>query len=117
MRTPAGKECRFFYGDYHRGRKHEECRLLAASSPPQRWSPDLCTTCPVPDLLRANSCEHMVLEGKVDRPFPFIKRKVAVKAYCTKTLRDVPEPHIGCGECHPLPSVFVGEIRDTDSSR
>jgi hypothetical protein len=59
----------------------------------------------------------MVLEGKVDRPFPFIKRKVAVKAYCTKTLRDVPEPHIGCGECHPLPSVFVGEIRDTDSSR
>jgi hypothetical protein len=116
MRTPAGKECRYFYGDYYRGRKHEECRLLADTAPSQRWTPDLCFTCPVPDLLRANACEHMVLEGRVERPFPYIKRKVTVKAFCSKTQRDVPEPHIGCGECHPLPPVFAGEVRDTDTA-
>ena len=52
----------------------------------------------------------------MDRPFPFLKRKVSIHAYCTKTLRDVPEPHIGCGECHPLPEIFIGEIRDSDST-
>jgi hypothetical protein len=116
MRTPAGKECRYFYGDYYRGRHREECRLLEAASPPERWTPDLCFTCPVPDLLRANACEHMVLEGRVERPFPFLKRKVVVKAFCTKTQRDVPEPQVGCGECHPLPPVFADEIRDADAA-
>jgi hypothetical protein len=116
MRTPAGKECRYFYGDYHRGRKREECRLLAAASPPERWTPDLCFTCPVPDMLQANACEHMDLEVRVERPFPFIKRRVAVYAYCTKTNRDVPEPHIGCGECHPIPDIFMGEFGDSDTT-
>lgn len=116
MITPAGKECRYFYADYHRGREHEECRLLEAASPPERWTPDLCFTCPVPDIVRANACSHMVLEGRVERPFPYIKRKVRVKAYCTKTLRDVPEPQIGCGECHPLPPIFSGETGDPNST-
>lgn len=90
--------------------------MLAAGSPPQRWTPDLCFTCPVPDLLQANSCAHMVLESRVERPFPFIKRQVRVFAYCNKTHRDVPEPHIGCGECHPLPEVFMREIDEPDAA-
>jgi len=116
MKTPAGKECRYFYADYYRGRNHQECRLLDDASTPQEWTPDLCFNCPVPDILRANACTHLILEGKIDRPFPFLKRKVVIKAYCSKTLRDVPEPRIGCGECHPLPPVFSGEIGDTDSA-
>lgn len=116
MKTPAGKECSFFYGDYYRGREREECRLLAAASPPQNWRRDLCFDCPVPDLQRANACAHLVLEGHIERPFPFTKRKVAIKAYCTKTQRDVPEPHIGCGECHPLPPIFAGGTRDPDTA-
>jgi hypothetical protein len=36
---------------------------------------------------------------------------VRVKAYCRKTNRDVPEPHIGCGECHPLPPIFTGDTK------
>ena len=116
MRTPAGKECRYFYGDYYRGRDHEECRLLNAASPPQKWAPELCFTCPVPEIISANACTNMVLEGQVKRLLPFTKGKVQVKAYCTKTLRDVPEPQIGCGECHPLPPIFTGEPRDTDSA-
>ncbi len=106
MRTPAGKECRYFYGDYYRGREHEECRLLNAAAPPQRWTRDLCTTCPVPAILLANACPEMVLEGQVIRPFPFLKRQVQVKPYCRKTQRGNFDPHIGCGECHTLPPPF-----------
>lgn len=114
MRTPAGKECRYFYGNYYRGRSKEECRLLDSASLP--WTPDLCSTCPVPDILRANSCRHMILEPRLDRPFPFIKRQVRVKSYCTQTHREGFDPHIGCGECHPLPPIFSGESLDPDST-
>jgi len=107
MKTPAGKECRFFYGDYYRGREHEECRLLQSASPPLPWKPELCFTCPVPDILLANACPHMILEPRLVRPFPFIKQKVQVTAFCDKTLRSGFDPHIGCGECHGLPSVFT----------
>jgi len=76
----------------------------------------MCETCPVPDILRANACERMVLEPELARPFPFLKQQVRVKAYCTKTGRKVAEPHVGCGECHPLPPVFTGEDRGPDSA-
>ncbi len=116
MRTPAGKECRYFYGDYYRGRKHEECRLLAAASPPQAWSNDLCFSCPVPDILNANSCSHLVLEPRVDRPFPFLRRQVHIQAHCNKTHRSVAEPKVGCGECHPLPPIFIADSSDPDTA-
>ena len=109
MRTPAGKECRYFYGDYFRGRELEECRLLSSASPPLSWNSELCDTCPVPDIQLANACAHMVLVPRLERSFPFGKRRVRVRSYCTKTLRDGFDPHIGCGECHRLPSAFTGE--------
>lgn len=114
MRTPAGKECQYFYGDYYRGRDHEECRMLNAASPPQKWTRDLCFTCPVPEIISANACTHMVLQGQVKRLLPFTKGKVQVKAYCTRTSRNVLEPQVGCGECHPLPLIFTGEPHETD---
>lgn len=116
MRTPAGKECRYFYGDYYRGREHEECRLLSAAQPPINWEPDLCKTCPVPEILRANACQHMILEPHLERSFPFMKKRVRVETYCIKSLRYGFNPHIGCGECHPLPGVFSGEINDSDTT-
>jgi hypothetical protein len=106
MRTPAGKECKFFYGNYFRGRKAEECRLLLESG--QAWSAPLCTTCPVPDLLLANACEFLRLKAQVNRPLSAaLQRRVQVRAFCEKTRRDVAEPQIGCGECHPLPAEFI----------
>ena len=108
MKTPAGIECRYFFGDYHRGRNREECRLLNAASPPLEWNEKLCGSCPVPAITRANSCEHMRLIPKLGRPFPFFPQEVQVDAYCIKTKRDVKEPQVGCGECHQLPEVFVG---------
>jgi hypothetical protein len=115
METPAGKECRYFYGDYYRGRSHEECRLLDGANSPQVWTKDLCFSCPVPGIQLANACPNLILEGRVERPFPFFKRKVKINAHCSKTLRKVAEPRIGCGECHPLPPIFTGESDDSDS--
>jgi hypothetical protein len=106
MRTPAGKECRYFYGDYYRGRRSEQCRLLEVSR--ERWTADLCRTCPVPDVLRANACEFLRLYGTVARPISaLLQRRVQISAYCEKVGKDVSEPQIGCGECHPLPPEFV----------
>lgn len=107
MKTPAGVECRFFYGDYHRGRNREECRLLKSAHPPLDWQPSMCSTCPVPGILRANACEHMELIPDVYRPFLILKPRVRVTAYCHKTDQEVDEPHIGCGECHQLPDAFL----------
>ncbi|MBI5840307.1 MAG: hypothetical protein HZB19_09410 [Chloroflexi bacterium] len=105
MKTPAGKECPWFYGDYYRGRNVEECRLLAASN--QQWTRDLCKTCPVPAISMANSCQYMKLRAAVTRPITAIfQRRVQVTAYCEKSKRNVLEPQIGCGECHALPFEF-----------
>jgi hypothetical protein len=105
MKTPAGRECPYFYGNYYRGRNVEECRLLQANG--QVWSRDLCKTCPVPDIARANSCKFMKLKASVDRPLTAIfQKRVHVSTFCEKTGRDVSEPQIGCGECHVLPFKF-----------
>ena len=105
MKTPFGKECPYFYGDYFRGRNVEECRLLRAAG--QEWSRDLCKFCPVPDIARANACEFMQLNAKVTRPFSAaFLRRVQVNAYCEKSKKKVSEPHVGCGECHTLPFKF-----------
>jgi hypothetical protein len=110
MKTPAGRECRYFYGDYFRGKDREECRLLNSANPPLDWQEKLCYTCPVPGIMRANSCENMRLIPSLVRPFPIIGAKqVYLKAHCIKIKREVIEPQIGCGQCHQLPEVFLQE--------
>jgi len=106
MKTPVGKECSYFYGDYFRGKNKEECRLLQASG--ERWTPDLCKTCPVPGIQLANACEFLQLDGHVARPlYAAFQRRVHVSAFCEKSKQHVKEPHIGCGECHgSLPFTF-----------
>lgn len=111
-RTPAGKECKYFYGDYRRGRSHEECRLL---EPALAWTSKLCFTCPVPGIQNANACEHMRLTPRLERPYLIGKPRVAIDAYCTKCACPVAEPRVGCGQCHTLPEVFVFND-DTDAS-
>jgi hypothetical protein len=116
MKTPAGTECKYFYADYFRGKEKEECRLLASASPPLAWKAQMCFTCPVPEILLANACPYMVLHPRLGRSFPFIRQQVQIRAYCTKTERGVAEPHIGCGECHPLPFALPGDPGETDTS-
>ncbi len=105
MKTPFGAECEYFYGDYLRGRNREECRLLAAAG--LVWDSSLCRGCPVPGIRRANACEFIRLRPRVGRSlFSGFRKQVQVEAYCEKIGGAVSEPHIGCGQCHPLPPVF-----------
>lgn len=112
MKTPAGKECKYFYGDYYRGRNVEECRLLGDAG--LEWSPYMCEECPVPSILMANSCEHMKLIPQLKRPLLIRRPQVQVNAYCTKINEAVEEPRIGCRECHPNLIEFVISPDDTD---
>jgi hypothetical protein len=100
MRTPAGKECPYFYGDYRRGRQHEECRLLESSPDADQWRPALCHTCPVPGIEMANACPNLMLRGKVRRRWLGFIEQVGVTARCRHTQSEVAEPEIGCGHCH-----------------
>jgi hypothetical protein len=97
MRTPYGKECAFYYQDFHRGRSQMECRMLG---PAGGWTPDLCKACPVPGILFDNACPDMVLHGKVASGFLGLGRRVTVAAYCQRSQQVVADPHVGCSECH-----------------
>jgi len=114
MLTPAGKECRYFYGDYHRGRKNEECRLLDSTN--LRWLPYLCEKCPIPDIILANACEYIEFHPRLVKPLIFMKPQVRISTYCIKSNSPVEEPRIGCGQCHPLTNVFVLAPDEPDSS-
>ena len=114
MITPAGKECQYFYGDYHRGRKNEKCRLLDPGD--LNWSPYLCEKCPIPDIELANACENMEFTPRLERPFLIGRQQLKISAYCIKTNAQVKEPKIGCGQCHPLLNAFTVPTDEPDSS-
>ncbi len=99
MKTPAGKECRFYYQDFFRGRSDQECRLIKANPRSPQWKPSDCSVCPVPEILLANSNPHLVLEATVKKGVLGIGRHVAVKAFCSRHLIDVDRPEAGCPQC------------------
>ena len=60
----------------------------------------MCEQCPVPGIVQANACPHLVLEGRVNSRFFGLSKQVEISAMCTRSLENVEEPHIGCGRCH-----------------
>jgi hypothetical protein len=48
----------------------------------------------------------MVLSGEIKSGFLGLSPRVKISAYCTKVHRDVSNPYIGCGECHPILEKF-----------
>jgi hypothetical protein len=100
MITPAGTECPNYYQDFHRGRSTQECRLIEKTPDGGVYSAELCQRCPVPRIVLANACKHMILEARATRGFFGLGRRVNVSAYCTRSHQDVNEPEIGCGQCH-----------------
>lgn len=98
MKTPYGRECRFFYGDYYRGRNFEECRGLINPQEKQNWDSTLCKDCPVPAIELNNNCPNLVLTAYISKVL--FKKRIKVKASCSKTLLPVKDPNIGCGHCH-----------------
>jgi hypothetical protein len=101
MRTPANTECRYYYEDFYRGRSTQECRLIGRNPRSERWEPKLCARCPVPAILRANACPHMVLEARVVRRWLGLVHRIEVYAVCTEHQVEVTDPYVGCGHCHP----------------
>ena len=96
MSSPVN--CRYFYGDYHRGKNKEECRLIGAHPAQGRpWKRKLCDTCPVPEILIASNCRDLALEAEVRRRF--LRDQVEVTfAICTKHVRELQDPHY-CPVC------------------
>ena len=95
---PSPVNCRYFYGDYFRGKNHEECRLIAANPENSRpWRRKLCNTCPVPELIITSNSRHLELEAKVQRKF--LRDQVEVSfAVCTKHVLELDDPGY-CPQC------------------
>lgn len=106
MRTPYGIECAYFYGNYFRGKSDEECRLIGRHKAPNNWTSDLCLTCPVPGILRANACQYMTFTPSISKKWFLGKRQVTVVSICSKSKTIVKTPHVGCGLCHPLEEIL-----------
>ena len=102
MKTPYGKECKYYYADYFRGKSTEECRLVQANSASQPWKPALCRTCPVPDILLANACPNLALHAYVAKSMLGLLQTIKVQAACREYHLTVSQPKIGCGHCHEV---------------
>lgn len=96
MTTPVN--CRYFYGDYHRGRNFESCRLLESSPDNERpWRRKLCDTCPVPEMLITSNSRDLLLEAKVTRKF--LRDQVEVTfAVCAKHMLQLDDGRY-CPQC------------------
>lgn len=91
-------DCPYFFGDYHRGRDIEKCRLIERNRENTRpWRRPLCDTCPVPDILRTTTCKHLALEGSVRRKF-LVTDRVEVYAVCTEHVAELSDPK-HCPQC------------------
>lgn len=117
MRTPAGKECRYYYEDFHRGRELQECRLINQNPESLPWRPFLCARCSVPDILNANASPNLELELTVKPVLLGLGRRLEVKAACSRHNRAIEDPHVGCPECNaerPGLDVFWKALEQTD---
>ena len=90
--------CRYFYGDYFRGKNKEACRLVDANPDNQRsWRRSLCDSCPVPELLITSNSRDLLLEAEVKRRF--LREQVEVTfAVCSKHMLELSDPQ-NCPEC------------------
>ncbi len=96
MKKPVN--CRYFYGDYFRGRHKEECRLIEANpNSPRPWKRNLCDACPVPALIIASNCRELLLEGEVTRKF-FRDHVSVTFAVCAKHMIELSDP-LFCPKC------------------
>ncbi len=89
--------CRYFYGDYHRGKDYEECRLIKRNPESRPWRRALCDACPVPDLLQNTTCREIALEATVTRRWGLLER-VEVYAVCARHLIELSDPR-HCPQC------------------
>ncbi len=115
MRTPAGKECRHYYQDFHRGRDLQECRLAQEDPDSERWHPSDCEKCPVPDILRANADPDMILKLTITRGFLGFFRRVNVTATDRRDGSIIENPYVGrIDPANPGLDIFRQALEDID---
>jgi hypothetical protein len=96
--VPKPVDCPYFFGDYHRGRDIEKCRLIERNRENTRpWRRPLCDTCPVPGIVRNTTCKHLALEGSVVRKM-LVMDRVEVYAICTEHVLELKDPN-HCPQC------------------
>lgn len=120
MRTPAGKECRHYYQDFHRGRALQECRLVQQNAASMHWRTQDCSACPVPDMLNANASPDLELKLTIKPRLLGLGRLLEVKASCLKHRVEIADAFVGCDQCNaerPGLDVFwqaLGQSDDDD---
>ena len=90
--------CRYFYGDYFRGKNVEACRLLEANpNNTIAWKRKHCDSCPVPAVLISSNSRDLELEGTVTRQF--LRERVQITfAVCTRHMVELSDP-LHCPGC------------------
>ena len=115
MRTPAGKECRHYFQDFHRGKDVQECRLVKANPASMYWKPMDCSKCPVPDILNANASRDLNLKVTIQTKFLGFGREVKVEASCKDQSIPLEEAYTGCNDkSHPGLDLFRQALDSND---
>lgn len=115
METPAGKECKHYYEDFNRGRDIQECRLVKLNAYSERWHPNDCSKCPIPDILLANADPDMELELTIKKGFLGFGRKLEVKASSRIDGSEIEDPYIGrVDKEHPGLDLFRQALEDVE---
>lgn len=117
MKTPAGKDCPYYYADFHRGRHTQECRLADRNPESAPWRPSDCTKCPVPDTLLANASENLRLRLTIKPGILGIGRHNVVEASCEKHHVNIEDPFVGCPQCNaerPSINAFLDALENLD---
>jgi hypothetical protein len=100
MRTPAGKECRHYYEDFHRGRAIQECRLVKQNPASMPWRPSDCSKCRVPEILNANASPNLDLTLTISLRLLGLIRDLQITAYCAKHRIPIEDAFVGCEKCN-----------------
>jgi len=115
MKTPAGKECKHYYQDFHRGRNVQECRLVKQNPDSERWHPSDCEKCPVPDILLANADPDMELTLTIKKGFLGFGRKLEVTAKSLSEGTIIEDPYVGkMDDNNPGLDIFKQALDDID---
>lgn len=101
MRTPDGRECKFYYRQANpRYKEIEECRIPTTELS-VNWKPSYCASCPIPNILLANASPNLQLNLTIRPAFLGLgKPKMRVQAYCSKHDIPVDDPYVGCPHCN-----------------
>ncbi len=114
MRTPAGKECRHYHEDFHRGRNVQECRLIDYNTESLRWHPSDCSKCPVPEILNANASQQLELKVTAKSRFLGLNRQLEVEARCRGEIIPLEEAYTGCTDNSKGLDLFRQALEQTD---